>query len=715
MAKKDKVTDDELVSMIQGEVVNVRTESFDLISDQRIDSNYANTYLNTSGTRPTTGMSGSKFFFTPGACKTLTMNLSRVFCSDKETLKLTPMMKTPESQAAAMQLEKAVNTVIHRENDGFSIISSMLQSAAWNKNGIAKVTWNDYRIAFEEVYTDIDSTALQQIVMMKEQEGYEVEVTAEEVVELEQVTVFIDEITGVEEEEIVEADSGTYTLRLSKVEGRIDIDVIPPEDFLINEETTDIHNDELTRFVGHKRHMYRGDIKDLLKSLGVKDVDVEELKGFDSINDEYEKRARHDFDGTLESYNESDETGGPSSKVEIVETWIRADRDGDGYAEWRHCYVAGATLIHDEEWYGPLPFTSYTFFPVPHKFYGQSVYDILHDYEEQATGLFRSDMDMARLKNTYRIFAKEGVVDRRTLQSGKPGVIPVSNQFTADSVMEVPTPVGASNTALLMAEIRQQVIAEIGIDPITGQISPDIQKSGNDASKTMMALDNASIKIEGYSRRFADGPLRDICWLISLEMVRRKDTKFVQDIIQSIDPEIPFLAGELGMDNMIRRVDFVSKVGLGHQTGQQKIAAGTLVSQMLAQLAQQPNAAMYNLATETLRGHGYEDPVAIMGPLEYWVQKEQMMTQQLQSQMAAQQAQAQTAAAGIQMQQQQLQFQQQMEAAKHEREEARKDAESKAKIASDMASAGLDDAKTQEILSQIGQPAPPPPPDASIG
>ena len=70
-----------------------------------------------------------------------------------------------------------------------------------------------------------------------------------------------------------------------------------------------------------------------------------------------------------------------------------------------------------------------------------------------------------------------------------------------------PTSNGNQNTTQIMQELRQQVIADVGIDPITGQISTDIEKSGNDAAKTSMALDNSSIKTEGYSRRFADGIL----------------------------------------------------------------------------------------------------------------------------------------------------------------------------------------------------------------
>ena len=692
MPKHQKVSDEQLVRMIYDEVVQVRTESFDLISDQRIDSNYSFSNQITSTTQPMNRMSKVKFYFTPSVVQTLVMHQSKIFCSDKETVEFMPMSYSEDAQMMAKQLGMMVNHVLHRENAGFDIITELFRSAAVNKNGVAKVTWDESLEIFEETYEGVDEATMEQVVAQWEAEGYDVDVKKpENVVEEATALAQIDEITGEE----IYAESmmkyGDYTVRLQRKNPKINIDVLPPEEFLINEDTTNIHNDHLTRFVGHKREVIRGDIAMMLDGWGVKGIDVDSLSDYESLDDAYEKRARHDVDGTLESYQETEVQSGPSSKIVLNESWIRADRDGDGYPEWRHVFTVGSTLLMDEEWFGPVPFTSYTFFPIPHKFYGLSVYDRLRSYEETATGLIRSDVDRARMQNTLRWFVKEGGVDIRQLESGRPGPIEYSNTVKPrEDIVPLETPGGSSNTIQILEELRKQVIGEVGIDPISGQVSTDIQKSGNDADKTAMTIDNASVKMEGFSRRFAEGPLRDISWAIAMELVRHKDTEYVKQIVEAISPGIPFLAGEMNFSTMIRKADLKSKVGLGHQTGPQKIAASQAVMQMMQQLIASPNPAMYFLIAETLKGHGYEQPEGIIGDLQYWEQKEQ---EAIQAQAALQQ-QAETQ---LQMDADKNQAQVQLEYQRFEFDKQMKYAETMAKIGEIEAKTG----KTMEEARKI--------------
>ena len=144
MAKKTKpmeITDNDLVGRVIQEREYADTQSESFLADQRINSNYAFTNNDTQYTIPATGMSGTKFFFTNQVTNTLVMYLSKQFCSDKRTVEFNPTNVTAESAEAAKQLERMVNDVLHRKNDGFDIISSMLRSAAVHKMGIAKTVW----------------------------------------------------------------------------------------------------------------------------------------------------------------------------------------------------------------------------------------------------------------------------------------------------------------------------------------------------------------------------------------------------------------------------------------------------------------------------------------------------------------------------------------------------------------------------------------------
>ena len=137
--------------------------------------------------------------------------------------------------------------------------------------------------------------------------------------------------------------------------------------------------------------------------------------------------------------------------------------------------------------------------------------------------------------------------------------------------MQVPTPQGGSGEASSMLQyIDKEVIAQIGIDPVTGLVSTDIEKSGNDAAKTSQTIDNASAKIETFARELAETGMRDMIWAVYDLMVQN---------------------GTLP-ESELDRSDLKAKVGLGHQTLQQKAqAAQAIIAQQVA-LESSPVAPM---------------------------------------------------------------------------------------------------------------------------
>ena len=168
----------------------------------------------------------------------------------------------------------------------------------------------------------------------------------------------VDPYTGEEFEVVVSEETSNYTMRLSRMEGGIDIDILPPEEFLINEDTTSINNDSLTRFVAHRREFHLTDAMMMFPDADESDFGMGDITFY-----QQEKAARHAVDGTYTQYGDEAGADGQMQKVEIIEAWVRADRDGDGYSEWRHVFTSAGNLLMDEEWFGPLPFTSYTFLP----------------------------------------------------------------------------------------------------------------------------------------------------------------------------------------------------------------------------------------------------------------------------------------------------------------------------------------------------------------
>ena len=125
MARNKKMSESEIVALIDSKLDSLWTDGFNQIAQERIESNFANANLHTVSTRPNTKMSKVNFYFTPMATKTLTMHQSKIFCSDKKTAEFIPMEMTEEASMAAKQLSKAVDCVLHRKNPGFEILTEL--------------------------------------------------------------------------------------------------------------------------------------------------------------------------------------------------------------------------------------------------------------------------------------------------------------------------------------------------------------------------------------------------------------------------------------------------------------------------------------------------------------------------------------------------------------------------------------------------------------
>ena len=155
----DRIDDSRLMSMIRQEINKSSTESFKEISLQRINANrsFANEF--TPRTDRKTKMSSVKYYFTPSFVNTLTMNMSDIFCSNKDTVEYMPMSNDEMIKKGAEQLGEMVNSVLHKTNPGFDILTELFRSAAVNKNAIVKTAWTDEMVImgetkFEQVTQD---------------------------------------------------------------------------------------------------------------------------------------------------------------------------------------------------------------------------------------------------------------------------------------------------------------------------------------------------------------------------------------------------------------------------------------------------------------------------------------------------------------------------------------------------------------------------------
>ena len=581
MARNKKLTDAELVSIINQEMSQADYEGQSVLSQQRSQADLAYTSEYTNGVFPTTGMSSIVINTLQPAVDTLTTYITKLFCSDRETVIFSP--RDSDLYGEAEEITKIVNDIIHKDNNGYEIINRWVKDAALHKNGIVKVVWNDTPKVHKELF-DGTEEEFNVWVSLKEEEGLEVEIISED---KKVDTMEIDPKDGSDEILELSRNRSEYKVKVIKETGDPKIINIPPEEFLINEGATSINGDQLTRFVCHRQLTYVSDVVSMFPK-----VKADELTGSGFLENEYETQTRSQFDGTY-TQNDQGATSGPMRQVEVAESWIRVDVNGNGTADWHHIFTSGNTVLMSEEWFGPIPMCSFTFFPIPHKFYGLSVWDKLRDYHITKTALVRSEIDSGVQRNTIRIIADPRKISVRDLKSGRPGIIKVKPGFEAKDVMPLNIAGSAGGGSVAMLQyLDKEIMAQIGIDPVSGMVSSDIEKSGNDAEKTSMTMDNASVKVEMFAREFAETGLRDMVWAITDLLVQNGQIE----------------------DSGLSKADLRAKVGLGHQTIKQKLQGAQAIIQQQAMLESNPTnpvsiPAEYklNASVELAFAMGYED------------------------------------------------------------------------------------------------------------
>jgi hypothetical protein len=133
-----------------------------------------------------------------------------------------------------------------------------------------------------------------------------------------------------------------------KESGRVKIDNVPPEEFLISKRDKNIKD---ARFVAHRVNITRSD---LIAAGYSKDV-VDDLPAYSDLTFTPERIARYDRG---EMPDEAQSLDFSMQEIEVYECYIRTDYDDDGIAELRKITYAGSEILDNEE-VDHIPFSSH--------------------------------------------------------------------------------------------------------------------------------------------------------------------------------------------------------------------------------------------------------------------------------------------------------------------------------------------------------------------
>ena len=439
----------------------------------------------------------------------------------------------PVNEGDAEMAEQATmmaNHVFYKDNNGFEIMNSWFWDALCQKVGVVKAYWDDNKDITVEKYQNLTEDELTMIMQDEEVEIVEQE-EVEEVTEQDPQPAMdqmgqplIDEMGQPVMMETPPIINIYYNIKCKRTKNysKIKIENVAPEEFLIDKRAVTI---EEADFVAQRKLVTRSQ----LITMGYdKDV-VYSLATGDTLDTTPERVAR--YGAGEQPFNTNDSSDESMEVVEYYECYVKTDMDNDGIAELhRVCYASNKILSSEECDY--VPFHSVCPFPIPHKFFGQSLADRAVDLQLIKSTITRQMLDNLYLTNNYRVGAVEGQVNLDDLlTSTAGGVVRIKNPNAL-----VPLAVQSSaGQSFPMLEYLDSIQAKrSGVTEASQGLDPNILQ--NVTATAVSAMSNAAGgKLELIARIFADtgvsslmkGILHLLCKYQDKERIIKINNKFV--------------------------------------------------------------------------------------------------------------------------------------------------------------------------------------------
>jgi hypothetical protein len=451
----------------------------------------------------------------------------------------------PGDEEFAKQATELTNYVFFSDNDGVIILHNWMKDALLQKNGIVKYWWEDSEDPTKEEYKGLNAEELTLLFADGEME----------LISQETEEVGIDPMG-------MPILSYNVVIKKKKEVGKVCVENVPPEEFLIAKRDKSIKN---ARFVAHRTVKTRSD----LIAMGYPQDQVDKMPAYNDLTYTPERVARY---SAGEMPDETQSLDFTMQEVELFECYIRTDFDGDGIAELRKVVYAGDQIIDNEET-DHIPFASICPIPMPHKFFGQSLADRAMDIQLIKSTITRQILDNLYLTNMPRVTALDGQVNLDDLLTTSPGgVVRIKSQ---GAVQPLSVPATASQSFPMLDYMDQVLQKRSGVTQTSQGLDANILQ--NTTATAIAAMQQAgSGKLEMIARIFADTGVKDLFAGIFHLILKYQDKPRVIRLrgkYVSIDPR-----------EWKNNYDVTVNVGLGTGSQDQKMAMAAMVMQKQEQI-----------------------------------------------------------------------------------------------------------------------------------
>jgi len=452
----------------------------------------------------------------------------------------------------------------------------MFKTALLQKNGFCKIYWKTSKKQKKESYKHLDEMQYQALLIDSDVEIIDVET--------------------IEEEDGIFYD---VELRRTKEYGRCQIDPVPPEEILVSPRAKNLDD---CNFIAHRVTKTVSELIDM----GFNKKDVESLPSSEDSVFNTEATTRRSYDDPTMDIDITNID--PSMRnVQITECYMKVDMDGDGIGELRKIIVGGSgynnyTILENEE-INHLPFAMCVAVPMPFRFFGLSMYDLLADVQMMSTAIMRQTLDNMYTLGNARTVVVDGQANLDDLLTSRPGGI--VRVKSPGAVTPMPQQNFLNEGLAMMQKIDQLKEKRSGVPNQLMGLNPDtINKSHTTAESTRSMMQTSTQRIELVARSFADG-VKDIFKNILAVICEYQDQERIVKLRGEFIPMNP--------RQWTDHYDCTVQVGLGTGNQDQRLQVLQQVLNVQEKMISQGGMGMvtpqtiYNTIEAYLQNSGYKD------------------------------------------------------------------------------------------------------------
>lgn len=412
------------------------------------------------------------------------------FTADRNVCRYEP--QTAEDFMPAKKATALGNYIFYRDNKGAKILHDVIHDALVAKTGIVKRYYKNHYEYEEETFEGLDEASFSVLASNPD-------IHINEYIEDLQAVEVQDPQTG----QIVEMSEVLYSGELVRKidKSGVFVEPIKPEDFLITPRATD---EEDADFCSHRTTRTRGELlaEGLAPEVVAKLDEDNGLHEDGSLGRDSVDSFRHD------DYEDSDRD---REYVTVYESYIKKYRD-----DLRKCVflkvLHSRRVLLDIEIVSEKPFRYWTPFPLPHRFHGMSLADVLFDIQKTQSSLKRGVVDHTFMTNTSRFVANLQLVKNpRDLLDNRVGAVIDVNSPNPESVVRpLPMPNLSGTVFQAIEALETEKESRSGMSRMARGMDSNVVSKQNSSDLITQFMNASNRRTMVMARNFAENFLKPL-------------------------------------------------------------------------------------------------------------------------------------------------------------------------------------------------------------